>query len=53
MMEDAKDKKREKVFNASHNLSQQGSLDNYIDFLSENIAFVRCVPSRRISKSNY
>ena len=34
MMEDAKDIKRGKVFNAARYLSQQGSLDDYIDFLS-------------------
>jgi hypothetical protein len=47
MMEDAKDKKRGKVFNAARYLSQQGSLDDYIDFLSENIDFVRSAPSRK------
>jgi hypothetical protein len=47
MMEDAKDKKRGKVFNAARYLSQQGSLDDYIDFLSENIGFVRSEPSRK------
>ena len=51
MMEDAKDKKRGKVFNAARNLSQQGSLDDYIDFLSENIGFVRFVPSKRITEN--
>ena len=47
MMEDAKDKKRGKIFNAARHLSQQGSLDNYIDFLSDNIGFVRFTPSRK------
>ena len=47
MMEDSKDKKRGKVFNAARYLSQQGSLDDYIDFLSENIDFVRSAPSRK------
>ena len=47
MMEDAKDKKRGKVFNAARYLSQQGSLDDYINFLSENIGFVRSEPSRK------
>ena len=51
MMEDAKDKKRRKVFNAARYLSQQGSLDDYIDFLSENMGFVRFVPSKRITKN--
>ena len=51
MMEDAKDKKRIKVFNAARYLSQQGSLDDYIDFLSENMGFVRSAPSRKITKN--
>ena len=51
MMEDARDKKRGKVFNAARYLSQQGSLDDYIDFLSENISFVRFVPSPKITKN--
>ena len=51
MMEDARDKKRGKVFNAARYLSQQGSLDDYIDFLSENIEFVRFVPSKKITKN--
>ena len=51
MMEDAKNKKRGQVFNAARYLSQQGSLDDYIDFLSENMVFVRSVPSKRITKN--
>ncbi|MFO7555519.1 MAG: hypothetical protein R6W88_09970 [Desulfobacterales bacterium] len=50
MMEDAKDKNRGKVFDAARCLSQQGSLDDYIDFLSENMGFVRFVPSRKITQ---
>ena len=51
MMEDAKDKKRGQAFNAARNLSQQGSLDDYIDFLSENMGFARFVPSKKITKN--
>jgi hypothetical protein len=51
MMNDAKDKKRAGVFNAARDLSQQASLDDYIDFLSENMGFVRIVPSRKIAKN--
>jgi hypothetical protein len=51
MMEDAKDKKRGKVFNVARCLSQQGSLDDYIDFLSENMGLVRFVPSQKITKN--
>ena len=51
MMEDARDKKRGKVFNAARYLSQQGSLDDYIDFLSENMGVVRFEPSPKITKN--
>ena len=51
MMEDTKDIKRGKVFNAARYLSQQGSLDDYIDFLSENMVHVRFVPYKRITKN--
>lgn len=51
MMEDAKNKKRGQAFNAARYLSQQGSLDDYIDFLSENMQFVRFVPSKKITKN--
>jgi len=51
MMEDAKDIKRGKVFNTACYLSQQGNLDDYIDFLSENMVHVRFVPSKRITKN--
>jgi hypothetical protein len=51
MVEDAKDTKRGKVFNAARNLSQQGNLDEYIDFLSENMGFARFVPSKKITKN--
>ena len=51
MIEDAKDIKRGKVFNAARYLSQEGSLDDYIDFLSENMGSVRFVPSKRITKN--
>jgi hypothetical protein len=51
MMEDAKDKKRGKIFNAARYLSQQGSLDDYIDFLSENMGLARFVPSKKITNN--
>jgi len=51
MLEDAKDKKRGKVFNAARYLGQQGSLDDYIDFLSDNMGFVQFGPSKKITKN--
>lgn len=51
MIEDAKDKDRGKVFYAARALSQTGSLDDYIDFLSENMAFVEFSPTRRVTRN--
>jgi hypothetical protein len=51
MMEDARNKKRGKVFNAARYLSQQGSLDDYIDFLSENMDIVRFEPSPKKTRN--
>ena len=50
MLEDAKDSKRGEVFNAARLLSQKGSLDDYIDFLSENISIAQCSPTKTITK---
>jgi len=49
MIEDAKDVNRRKVFNAARVSGQQGNLDSYIDFLSENMDVIRFVPCRRIT----
>lgn len=49
MVEDAKDLKRGKVFIAARVLSQTGNIDEYIDFLSENMDLVQCIPSRKIT----
>ena len=50
MIEDAKDMNRRKVFNAARVSGQQGNLDSYIDFLSENTDSIRLVPCRRMTK---
>jgi len=51
MLKDAKDSERGKVFNSARILSQQVSLDEYIDFISESLAFVDFTPSVRITKN--
>ncbi|MFC1826012.1 hypothetical protein ACFLYZ_01300 [Thermodesulfobacteriota bacterium] len=51
MIEDAQDKGRGKVFNAARALSQTGSLDDYIEFLSEHMDFVEFTPTRRVTKN--
>ena len=51
MIEDAKDMQRGNVFNAARTLSQIGSIDDYIDFLSENMDLVQFIPSRRMTKN--
>ena len=47
MIQDAKNVKRGKVFHSAHVLSQKGSLDNYIDFLSENMDSIPFIPTKR------
>ena len=51
MIEDAKDLNRGKLFNVARLLNQRGSLDDYIDFLSENMGLVPFTLSRRITKN--
>jgi len=51
MLEDAKNVERGKVFNAARILSQQGNLDDYIDFLSKNMNLVQGAPSKTIIKN--
>ena len=52
MIEDARNISRSRVFQAARIISQKGSLDDYIDFLSQNIEWVKVVPTKRIS-TNY
>jgi len=52
MLQDAKNSDRSKVFHSARIMSQHGSLDDYIAFLSENISLIDFVPSRRIT-TNY
>lgn len=52
MRRDAEDFRRREVFRMAHDLSQRGNLDDYIDFLSENMPFFKTNASMRIT-SNY
>ena len=52
MIEDARNISRGKVFQAARINTQKGSLDDYIDFLSQNMHWVKVVPNKRIT-TNY
>ncbi len=52
MIEDARDCSRSRAFQAARMTAQQGSLDDYIDFLSQNIEWVKVVPTKRITTNN-
>ena len=49
MIEDARNISRSRAFQAARITTQEGSLDDYIDFLSQNIEWVRAVPTKRIT----
>ena len=49
MLQDAKDIQRGKVFMAVRTKSQKGTLDEYIDFLSQHIELIEFVSSERIT----
>ena len=50
MMDDARNISRRKVFQTASMTAQAGSLDDYIDFLSNNIEWVKVIPTKRITK---
>ena len=49
MIEDAKSASRRKAFQAARITAQAGSLDDYIDFLSQNMQWVTVFPAKRIT----
>ena len=51
MIEDARNVSRSRAFPAARTTAQKGSLDDYIDFLSQNIEWVKVVPTIRITKN--
>ena len=52
MIEDARNFSRSRVFQAAKMTSQKGNLDDYIDFPSQNIEWVKVVPTKRITTNN-
>jgi hypothetical protein len=53
MLLDARSPDRKAAFAAARRLSHEGTLDDYIDFLSENMAFVPATPPRRHVTKDY
>jgi len=51
MVRDAMDVERGKSFLAARLKSQEGGLDEYIDFLSENAELIESVPAKRITSN--
>jgi len=53
MLLDARSPDRKAAFAAARRLSHEGTLDDYIDFLSENMALVPATPPRRHVTKGY
>ena len=53
MLLDARSPDRKAAFAAARQLSHEGTLDDYIDFLSENMALVPATPPRRHVTKDY
>ena len=53
MLLDARSPDRKAAFAAARRLSHEGTLDDYIDFLSENMALVPPSPPRRHVTKDY
>ena len=49
MIEDARNISRSRAFQSARMTSHRGSLDDYIDFLSQNIELVNVFPTKRIT----
>jgi len=49
MIEDVRNVSRSRVFQAARITAQKGSLDDYIDFLSQNIEWVKVRATKRIT----
>lgn len=51
MLLDAANIGRGEIFMAARMKSQEGSIDDYMEFLSENMAFIEFVPSKQITSN--
>jgi len=51
MVQDANDVNRGKVFLAARQKSQEGGLDEYIEFLSQNLEIIEFKPSKWITNN--
>jgi len=49
MIEDVRNVSRSRVFQAARITAQKGSLDDYIDFLTQNIEWVKVRATKRIT----
>jgi hypothetical protein len=49
MFEDGKDNMRGKIFQKARIKAQEGDLDDYIDFLSQNMGIIKLHPTKRIT----
>ena len=49
MFEDGKDKLRGIIFQKARMRTQEGNLDDYIDFLSQNMGLIELLPTKRIT----
>jgi hypothetical protein len=53
MLQDARDPIRRRAFAAAQRLCHEGSLDDYIDFLSENMDLAEASPPRITQAKDY
>ena len=49
MFEDGQDNMRGRVFQKARIKAQEGDLDDYIDFLSQNMELIELLPTKRIT----
>jgi hypothetical protein len=50
MFEDGKDNMRGMIFQKARMKTQEGNLDDYIDFLSQNMELIELLPTKRLTR---